>query len=186
MIEFVEVAMCIDSLSDLPDFALPEGFSFRRFREGDDQTWAAIESAAGGFPDARKARDHFASEFSGKEDELGQRCFFLLGPASQPVGMTMAWYDADFLGGLWGRLHWVAIVPDWQGMGLAKPLVSRAMEELSTHYDRAYLITQTTSYVAVKVYLDFGFRPCITDEFQRRGWTLLADILKRPALAEYG
>lgn len=184
-IEFVSVVMRIDSLSNLPHFLLPAPFSIRTFVDGDERSWAEIESLAGEFTDRSKALQHHQKEFGGKVNELRHRCFFLLDPTGKPIGTATAWYNSDFLGGGYGRLHWVAIVPEWQGKNLAKPLVSAAMRELALHHDRVYLTTQTTSHKAIKIYLDFGFRPYIVDESEQRGWALLAETLGNPALAQW-
>jgi len=67
-----------------------------------------------------------------------------------------------------------------QRRGISKPLVSRALQLLSTFHERAYLATQTTSYKAVKIYLDFGFRPYITDESQKTGWSVISRLMCLP------
>jgi len=161
---------------------LPAPFSTRIFVEGDERAWAEVETLAGEFADRGKALEHHRKEFGGKADELCDRCFFLLDPAGDPIGTATAWYNSDFLGGGYGRLHWVAIVPEWQGKNLAKPLVSAAMQGLALRHECAYLTTQTTSFKAVKIYFDFGFRPYIVHESEQRGWALLAEALGNPGL----
>lgn len=60
-----------------------------------------------------------------------------------------------------GRLHWLAIHPDWQGRGLAKPLISAALTLLAQHHDSAYLMTQIERQAAIHLYQKFGFEPVI-------------------------
>ena len=81
-------------------------------------------------------------------------------------------------------MRW-GIAPDRQGRGLAKPLVAAAMQALKVRHGRAYLTTQTTSYKAVRIYLDFGFQPYLVDDSDARGWAILADILGEPSLARF-
>jgi ribosomal protein S18 acetylase RimI-like enzyme len=177
--------MKIDSLSDLPSYPLPASFSVRSHVDGDETRWAEIETAAGEFPDLEAAAAHHQREFGGHDAELRDRRFYLFDPGGSAVGTATAWFHPDYLGAPSGRLHWVAIVPDWQGRHLAKPLVSVAMRKIAAHHDRAFLTTQTTSYKAIRVYLDFGFRPHIADEAQRRGWMILSEILNMPWLARW-
>ncbi len=208
--EYINVVMCRQHLGDLPGNQFPGGFSLRTFLEGDEDTWARIETAAGEFSTIDRAQARFREEFGGHEADLAERCLFLLNPQGRAIGTAMGWYGQgpeeqpqsrgdeapapvfeDSAAKVsnphaWGRLHWVGIVPEWQARGLSKPLVAAAMRVLARHHDRAYLTTQTTSYVAVKVYLDFGFEPCVVDEGGRRGWHLLAEMLRHPALAEFG
>lgn len=90
---------------------------------------------------------------------MEERCFFLETDAGRVIGTATAWHHPSFHGARYGRLHWVAIHPEFQGRKLAKPLVGAAMRRLAELHRRAYLTTQTTSWKAVKIYLDFGFEP---------------------------
>ncbi|MCK5094311.1 MAG: hypothetical protein KAR18_06275 [Spirochaetes bacterium] len=50
---------------------------------------------------------------------------------------------------------------------------------------KAYLTTQTASYRAIKIYLDFGFTPFLDNETSLRAWRALAGYLHHPLLAEF-
>lgn len=182
-VKHIPVTMARETLDDLPEFTLPEGYSLRTYRAGEADVWAGIEAAVGEFADPAQALAHFRREFGPHEAEMEQRCLFLLDADGFPVGTTTAWYSNDFQGRPAGRIHWVGIVPEQQGRGLAKPLLSAAMRILAERHDRAYLTTQTTSWVAVRVYLDFGFAPVPgTPDFEE-AWSLLARLTGHPALA---
>ena len=57
------------------------------------------------------------------------------------------------------------------------------LEELG--YQKAKVPTQTTSWLAVKVYLDLGFRPLAKNlEHSREGWRIVKALTGHPALAE--
>jgi GNAT superfamily N-acetyltransferase len=182
-LERIPLTMCRETLDTLPTARLPVGYGFRFFGRNDDRTWARIETAAGEFSTTDKALARFRREFGGYDAELTQRCLFLIGPSGEDIGTAMGWFGAGPGVQSWGRLHWVGIDPVWQGRGLSKPLVAEALRILGAHHDRAYLTTQTTSAVAVKVYLDYGFVPCNVVDPQRRGWRLMAETLRHPALA---
>jgi ribosomal protein S18 acetylase RimI-like enzyme len=97
----------------------------------------------------------------------------------------MGWFDDNFFKAGYGRVHWVGIDPDYQGKGLAKPLVSKTMEIIKERHDKCYLTTQTESFKAIKIYLDFGFVPYLKDETCEKAWKMMADLLKHPALEKY-
>ena len=175
--------MRIDSLCNLPEYPLPAPFTIQRFQPNDEILWADIEKRAGEFATNDQALAHHRSEFGDKEADLRDRQLFLVNSDGEPIGTATAWFNSDFHGQDFGRLHWVGIVPEWQGRQLAKPLVAAAMGILARHHERAYLTTQTRSYKAVKIYLDLGFRPYVTDEQERSGWALLSEVLGRPDLA---
>jgi ribosomal protein S18 acetylase RimI-like enzyme len=116
---------------------------------------------------------------------LGKRCVFLENSNNECVGTAMGWFDDSFFRAGYGRVHWVGIKPEFQGKGLAKPLVSEVMDIIKKYHSKAYLTTQTESYKAIKIYLDFGFKPFIKDETCPKAWKMLADFLKHPNLSDF-
>jgi len=80
---------------------------------------------------------------------------------------------------MYGLVHWVAIVPEEQGKGLANPLmmaVCNRLKELG--YNRAYLNTSTARLPAVSLYLNFGFMPEINNDRDKQVWEHVFTILK--------
>jgi GNAT superfamily N-acetyltransferase len=178
----IDLVMAKDNLTSIPRYDLPAGLSYRMFQKGDDAIWAEIVASAGEFATDDMAVLHFRKEFGKLQRELRNRCVFADTEEGVSIGTATAWFGDLPPGKTVGRLHWVAIKKNFQGRGIGKPLVSRALQLLSTFHECAYLTTQTTSYKAVKIYLDFGFRPYITDESQRTGWSMISRLLCLPQL----
>lgn len=177
----IPLTMIRPHLQGIPDVALPAPYRIRSFRPGDEHLWAAIEWRAGEFPSQEQAELHFNREFGKHLDEMQLRCFILEDGPGTAVGTTTAWYNT-LRGEPYGRIHWVAIVPEHQGRGLAKPLLSHAMKRLADFHDRAYLTTQTTSWKAIQMYLQFGFEPWVVEESCREGWAMMEELLQRKLL----
>lgn len=173
----IKLSMINEDITSCPLVPLKEGFSFRYWRPGDEEIWAEIETAAGEFSDLEAALRRFADEFTGFEDELKERCRILESKDKEPIGTSMGWYNREFRDGSFGRLHWVSIVPAYQGLGLARPLVTHAIDLMKAHHTKAYVTTQTTSYKAIKLYLDYGFRPLMHTEDCQEGWQIVAKTL---------
>lgn len=113
---------------------------------------------------------------------------FLANGAGEKLGTATAWYDVKGVpqpGEGW--LHWVSIRREAQGRGLSKPLICAALRRLAElGYDRARIPTQTVTWVAVKVYLDLGFRPTARSAAEARdGWRILRRLTNHPALAAF-
>ena len=166
---------------NIPFFPCPDGYRVRSFVAGDDEVWARIEAAAGAFSDEDAARRHFAMEFAPVHACLPGRMLFLEHESAGPIGTTTAW-AGEFAGEVWGRIHWVGIVPAFQGQGLSKPLLSAALTRLTMDYRQAYLTTETTSYRGINLYLSFGFIPCVTNDRDREGWAIVEEVLGRTIL----
>lgn len=145
-----KIIMIRENLDNIPNYKLPQGYSFRFFTPGDEHNWATIEYLAGEFNSKEKALQRFNQEFKHKQNLLETRCLFLLNDQNDPIGTIMAWEE--------GRIHWVAIIPEYQGKGLSKPLLSKALEILRTYYTTAYLTTQSSNKIAIQLYLNFNFK----------------------------
>jgi GNAT superfamily N-acetyltransferase len=174
--------------NNLPDVindgSLSDNYYFRDFKPGEETSWAVIETSAGEFPDIKAAQDRFSNEFGSCRDEFYKRTI-LLCAGECVIGTATAWYDKQFADGAYGRLHWVALLPEYQGKGLAKALVGGALQRMARYHTKAYCKTQTTSYKAIKVYLDFGFEPHLASPEHIIAWRTLAELLNHPKLKPY-
>ena len=166
-------------LRDIPQYDLPAPFRLRMFGPGDAHTWVAVQRES----DTLNAINHelFNREFGSDLAAMPERCFFLCNEKGESIGTATAWYVEDE-GETIGLVHWVAIVPAYQGRGLAKPLLTVVMNRLAKHHTRARLSTDTPRLVAVKVYLDFGFVPLVVVPEDRRRWLSVRERLDHPAL----
>ncbi len=170
-------------LENVPEYPLPAGYGFRTYRRGDERIWAEIQTRAGNFESLEKALEDFEREFSSKVEEFERRCLFLVASESgEAIGSTTAWFDPDYRGQDHGRIHWVAIVPEYQGRGLAKPMLAEAMKLLRKWHKRVYLATHTGCLKAINMYLDFGFEPDMKKERADEAWRMIASAIDHPAL----
>jgi len=162
-IPFARIIMKRDKCNDVPLVELPDGFSFCLYKPGDEKAWAAIEASVLEFDDEQAALEHFNGAFSKHTSELEKRCLFIENKNGDKVATAMAWWD-DSGGKRVARLHWIAVHPEYQGLGLGKAIISKTVAlalELEGNGD-IYLMTQTWSYKAIGIYKQFGFY--ITDE----------------------
>lgn len=137
---------------------LPEGYTFRNYQEGDALHWARIESSVLEFDCVENAFDYFVRDYIPYSDELRRRCVFVVNPEGLPVGTATAWFAQSILG-YQPSLHWVSVYPEYQGHGLGRAIVSKAMAlfPILDPFQDVYLHTQTWSHVAVGLYHSLGF-----------------------------
>ena len=110
---------------------------------------------------------------------------FVENAAGEKVATASAYFDVihgDPSGSGW--LHWVAVRRDCQGRGLSKPLIAHTLQRMrDLGYTHAKIPTQTTSWLAVKVYLDLGFLPIPQNAAEaRQGWRIVSALTGHPAL----
>ena len=132
----------------------------------------------------------FEEQFGAGREELGRRQFYLVDTGGPAIGTGTAWFKDDFgreirpLTALspseaeresnwkrYGRVHWLAIVPEYQGRGLGKALLSAVCGRLKElGHERAYLTMESVRVNAIGLYLGFGFEPLLRSEEERRVW----------------
>jgi len=80
-----------------------------------------------------------------------------------------------------GRIHWVAIIPQQQGSGLAKPLLTAICKRLKElGHSKTYLTTQSVRLPAINLYAKFRFTPVIDSDGDREIWEKLQKYIKYP------
>ncbi len=165
-----------ENWANLADYPLPRGLSIRGFAPGDEAVWGRIQAAADHFNAITPAL--FTRQFGSDPDALPQRQCFLVNEHGAPIGTGTAWYNEDFQGKRYGRVHWIALLPEFQGRGLAKPLMSVVCHRLhDLGHERAYLTTFTARIPALKLYRHFGFTPFIRSAYEAALWRELDEVL---------
>ena len=210
----VAVNMIRPHMRDIPQFAFPEGFRIRTMRGDESALWTDIhrdseelfEIADDLFMDqfgddlpATQERCFFIVEKRGNRQRQppmnadaprrpsavsnGSRA---AGKAEDDhaVGTISAWYSRDFRGSDHGRIHWVAVRPAYGRRGLAKAGMSHAMSRLAERHERCWLSTNTLRLPAIRMYLDFGFRPDRGAEGALPAWREVRSALDHPRLAD--
>jgi len=165
----IPLKMIRADLENIPDFGVPADYTLRWYQHGDEAHWLEIHLKA----DRHNAitLELFGQQFGTDEALLARRQCYLLDAGGVPIGTATAWFNVDFEGGRIGQVHWVALMPEYQGRGLSKPLmtaVCRRLRELG--HDRAYLTTAAARRRAIHLYLGFGFVPLIGNKAEEGVW----------------
>jgi len=158
-IPFYRVLMKREKGIPLVEYKLPDGFVFSLLRPGDEKEWAEIETSVGEFDREEDALVYFQKNFLPYLNELERRCIFIEDNRGKKVGtLTIWWRITGVRRDPW--IHWVAVRPEYQGLGLGKALVFEGLRRLiEIEGDRdVYLSTQTWSYKAINIYIKAGFK----------------------------
>lgn len=177
----VPVNMIRPDLKNIPEVPFPEGFTIRAMQPGEASFWTDIQRDAE--PYFAIADDLFQLEYGSDLRATGQRVFFVIHPSGITVGTISAWYSQDFRGQDYGRIHWLAVRPRYQGQGLAKAALSYALKRMTEWHERCWLATSTGRLGAIKLYLDFGFLPDMAPENALEVWRNVQARLEHPALS---
>jgi GNAT superfamily N-acetyltransferase len=174
--ENLDIHMIREHLDEIPDCALPAGYSTRWYQPGDEKSWYRIHLLADAYTNVTP--DLYEKEFGSDTQMLAERQCFLVDRKGVLIGTATAWLDDHSVQSP-GRIHWVAIVPAEQGKGLAKPLLTAVCNRLKDlGHSKAYLTTQTIRIAAINLYLKFGFVPAVNSERDKQIWRRLQMHLK--------
>ncbi len=171
-----QIAMVRPNLNDLPDYKLPPQYDVQWYEEGDEKHWVAIQKQTDQYN--KISIDVFRKTFGSDIRLLNQRQCYLIAPGGRFVGTATAWFNNDYYGRTIGRIHWVAILPEMQGHGLAKSLLSCICKRLkSLDHRQAYLTTLSIRIPAINLYRKFGFMPDIRTDKDEKIWDKLNKTL---------
>lgn len=176
------------SLDSICEYPLPDGYYFEFYQDGDRDTWIEIEKSAKEFSSYDEGLDAWNRYYSGRENELYNRMVFVVNESGEKVATATAFYDIngkDKSGAGW--LHWVAVKREYQGKGLSKPLITYVLLVMKAlGYNHVKIPTQTNTWLAVKVYLDLGFRPIPENAVNSyMGWCIVKTLTKHKALNDF-
>lgn len=182
-IPYYNVLMKRKKGTPLVQYNLPENFSFVFYTSGDEKAWAEIETSVGEFDRESDALYYFRNSYMTYMEELKRRCIFIENNEGKKVATLTVWWSYT------GRrrdpwIHWVAVRPEFQGLGLGKAIVSKGTQHLmEIDGDKnVYLHTQTWSYKAIGIYIKAGFE--ITREkglagYENNEYDKAMDLLKK-------
>ena len=167
--ENVPVIMVREDLAGIPEFQFPEPCSVKWYRPGDEKRWVEISKSADEYNNI--VPETFREQFGADEKSISKRQFYLLDGVKNYIGTCTSWFDDNFSGEQFGRVHWLAVVPGMQGRGLSKPMLSLALKRMiELGHRKAYLTTSSARLPAISLYLKFGFMPLALSEDEGNTW----------------
>lgn len=175
-----ELIMIRPHLAGIPVAAFPEGFGIRPMAPDEAWLWTDIQRDAEPYLKITDAM--FTSEFGADPEAIRKRCYIMTDRGGHGIGTISAWFNPDFRGQDFGRIHWVAVRHAFQRMGVAKAALSYALHRLALWHRRAYLVTSTKRVNAVRLYLNYGFEPDAGSADARALWQNMNGQLKHPAI----
>lgn len=184
-IKYYELLMKYNNTSEYKQYELPDGFHYEFFKPGDEEDWVNIHIESGEFTSYEKGLKYFHDFYDYFIEELPKRCVFIVDDNTNEkvATATISLLETPEYG-YRAAVDWVAIKRTYQGRKLAKPLISKFIEiAYNLGHKEIILHTQTTTWLAAKLYLDYGFDILNEDEIE--GWSVLKTITNHDKLKDY-
>ncbi len=182
-LEYHELLMTLDNLNETNNYTLPENFKFTYWDNSKNiEDWVNIHISTGEFASYKLAFQTFYDFYTPIVNQLNKRVIFITDKNKNKIATTTISPTKEY--GYDCVIDWFAIAKDFQGKHLAKPLLSKTIEMAKDlGYRNILLHTQTNSWLACKLYLDFGFTPLNRQD--TKGWQILNTIINHPKLTDY-
>ena len=156
------------NLDNLPAPAVPDGFTLRDYRDGDDAEWAGFVAEYCTAPFA----EHMKSHRFYKPEKVKFIC-----EGDRPVATATAWDDEN--DGSLGVVHMVGAAPEYRGRGLGSAVLIAVLHHMKhSGKTAAILTTDDHRLPAIKMYLRLGFEPVVTDAEQADRWGKIRENIK--------
>ena len=175
-----QLSMRRESLEDLWEQRLPEGYAFRAYRKKDAEAWCAImnESIGEGW-----TRERFCRELLNPPQFDPEGLFFVT-CEDKPIATACAWRDSVEEREL-GQVHMVGALKAHRGKKLGRFLTLSVLHYFKKRgFRSAELSTDDFRLPAIRIYLDCGFEPKIIHESHRARWVEVYAELGIPAMPE--
>ncbi|MCK8059494.1 MULTISPECIES: GNAT family N-acetyltransferase [unclassified Fusibacter] len=177
-----ELSMTYSDTSKIQKYDLPSGYHYEFYRPGDEEEWVEIQMESGSICNSKKALEYFHAFFDYFKVELDKRCFFIVNDNYEKIATATISLLENNEDEYEATVDWVAIKSEYQGKGLSRPLISKLLEVANNlGHDKLMLHTQTHTWLAAKLYLDFGFEPYNMTNGSE-GWQILKKLTNHPKL----
>lgn len=168
-IVYKSIIMRCDSINQGAFLNASNKFHIVKYRPGMEYIWAKIQKESGqfeGYSD-EDILEYFKKTFVQENSQIAERCIFLKDTTGENyIGTCCAWFSEKEKTEV-PVLHWLAVVPEYRGMGCARMLITETLKVFMLKYNNQaiYLHTQPASYQAIKLYNDFGFNIAMEDYY---------------------
>jgi len=153
----VSVTMVTPDLRTAPFYSLSPVLRLHWYEPGDEESWIAIHRLADQHNEI--APQLFINQFACTTLSLAERQCYLLDNTGRAIATATAWAERQGQFAGFGRLHWVAVLPEFHNRGIGKMIVSIACQRLlALGHTHAFLVTSTLRPAAIHLYEKFGFR----------------------------
>ncbi|MEE3343163.1 MAG: GNAT family N-acetyltransferase [Bacilli bacterium] len=153
----LNIFMMCDRLNTKALSKLSEEFYIRTCREDELKLWKEFP-----FDNAQDKKDninymtnYFNDVYSNKIDEFYKRCLFVCEKKTdKPIATCFIWKSYNKI----NTIHWFKTLKEYEGKGIGRALLSYIMLSLDQEDYPVFLHTQPSSFRAIGLYSDFGFK----------------------------
>jgi tRNA-Thr(GGU) m(6)t(6)A37 methyltransferase TsaA len=157
-------------LAGLPPVEMPEGYSLRTYRPGDEAAWAKIMDTGIRRPDRDWTPELVRERLIDRPQFDPASLFFIVARDGEPVATACAWTRVPGETEV-GMVHMVCCRPEHRGRRLGYWVTLAVLHRFRERgFREADLSTDDFRLAAIRTYLDLGFEPAHTHPGDAERW----------------
>lgn len=175
----------------VPAIKLPEGWTIRSMKSGEEMVWVDICGDEFWKPEEMTALERWQKTMGSDPGVLMDHVYFACDPTGRPMATAslrllnteqLAHYPPGEAG--LGYLHYVAARPEARGLGAGSAVTAQVvLRGIELGLPDSILTTDDYRLAAIKSYLRLGWIPVLYDETMLARWQDILKILNQPSVA---
>ena len=138
---------------------IPQGFHFRMCRPDELDTWKMMHLDFPQTPEQFNTNMQFMTDYynrlyAEKSNLFFQKCLFVCNENDTPIGRGFVWKAYGSV----NTIHWYKVLKEYENRGIGRAILTAIMKDLTEADYPVFLHTHPSSFRAIKLYSDFGFR----------------------------
>jgi ribosomal protein S18 acetylase RimI-like enzyme len=150
------VTMVNHDLLTIPVCGLSPDYQIHWYTPGDEEIWVNIQKVADKYNII--TNQLFLREFGDGSFDLQERQCYIYTKDGNAFATGTAWAESEGRYKGYGKVHWVAVLPEFQNRGIGTALTSIICQRfIDLGHTQAMLRTSTLREPAIHLYEKFGF-----------------------------
>lgn len=140
---------------------VPKGFHIRNLKAEELETWMRFpfDTTENEAENLLFMKNFFNDVYGDKKELFFKSCMVVCDQSDKPISTCFVWKAYDKF---W-TVHWFKTLKQFEGKGLGRAILTYVLKSVPENEFPVYLHTQPSSFRAIKLYSDFGFK-ILTDK----------------------
>ena len=187
-VQSVKAIMILPRREFSSECPLPEGYTYEAYDDSMKDAWCRLHTSTGLFSCQEEAAD-ILQKMIEEDRSAFEKQFVFVCDANKNLVASCGLWKGNHFGMERVRLHYVSVLEEHQHQKIGQSMIvhaARMYDAMPSKYP-LYVVSQASSYGAIKLYSRLGFTPYLgvyqdhTKEQSEKDWEYITDVLRKKA-----